>query len=404
MDSDLGEERVVRKGTATYKRALGALFAIGVGAYALVYAPQPLLRVIGDAYEVTAAQSALIMSATTFSLALFVLFWGAMTTRISERTIIIGALAVAIIISVAIPFAPNWTILIALRAVQGVALAGPLTATLAWVGRHVEAPSIAQVSGLYIAGTTVGGMAGRLLSGFANELTDDWRMGIASVSIMSVILGGIAHVLLPRTKGKKQRVTRAPRPDSSWQRRQRFVAYGFALVGMGMFVGIFNVLVYRVAEPPWNLGTAVTSMFFLSYLTGTLSSARAGDLVKRLGQRGLMIVGTITMAIGVALTIPTSLVTLWLGLFILCAGFFGMHALSSGRASGMHPRPGTGSGLYLMFYYIGSSVGGIVFGFGWDIGQWPMVLIMAASSLIVILVLSLFVSNVEPSSPDAKME
>ncbi|NLW13249.1 MAG: MFS transporter, partial [Trueperella sp.] len=62
-----------------------------------------------------------------------------------------------------------------------------------------------------------------------------------------------------------------------------------------------------------------------------------------------------------------------------------------------------GSGLYLMFYYIGSSVGGIVFGFGWDIGQWPMVLIMAASSLIVILVLSLFVSRAEPHATDAKM-
>lgn len=203
MDTDNGEERVVRRGTTPYKRALTALFAIGVGAYALIYAPQPLLRVIGQSYEVSAAQSALLMSATTFALAFFVLFWGAMTSRIAERTIIIGGLAGAILISVIIPFAPNWPLLIALRALQGIALAGPLTATLAWVGRHVEAPSIAQVSGLYIAGTTVGGMTGRLLSGFVNELAGDWRFGIAAVSIMAVVLGGVAHLLLPRAKGQE---------------------------------------------------------------------------------------------------------------------------------------------------------------------------------------------------------
>ncbi len=404
MASELGTGDLVRKGTQEYRRALGALFAIGVGAYALVYAPQPLLRVIGSIYDVPAAQAALLMSATTFSLAFFVLVWGALTARVSERLIIIGGLAVSIIISIVIPFAPNWPFLIGLRAIQGVALAGPLTATLAWVGRHVEAPSIAQVSGLYIAGTTVGGMAGRIISGVVNEITGDWRIGIAAVSAMSVILGGVAHLLLPRSQGKKFGSARKPRPDSPWKSRQRFISYAFAMVGMGMFVGIYNVLVYRVAEPPWNLGTSVTSMLFLTYLSGTLASARAGTLVSMLGQRGLMIFGTLTMAVGVALTIPTSMVTLLLGLFVLSAGFFGMHALSSGRASGLHPKPGTGSGKYLMSYYIGSSVGGIVFGYGWDVGQWPGVMIMVASSLVVILVMSLFVSNAEPVTPDVRME
>lgn len=173
---------------------------------------------------------------------------------------------------------------------------------------------------------------------------------------------------------------------------------------MGMFVGIYNVLVYRVAEPPWNLGTSVTSMLFLSYLAGTASSARAGTLVTRLGQRAVMYLGTATMAVGIALTIPTSHITLWLGLFVLCAGFFGMHALSSGRAAFLHPQPGTGSGLYLMFYYLGSSAGSIVFGFGWDTGAWPLVVVMSVGCLIIIGVLSTFVSDAKPADPDATLK
>lgn len=38
-------EDLVRRGTSVYWRTLGALFSIDVGAHALMYAPQPLLRV-----------------------------------------------------------------------------------------------------------------------------------------------------------------------------------------------------------------------------------------------------------------------------------------------------------------------------------------------------------------------
>lgn len=391
--------QLVSRGTSDYGRALGALFCIGIGAYALTYAPQPLLRVIGEEYGVGASQSALLLSAATFGLATSVLIWGAITSRVSERRVIIGGLAAAVLVSLIIPFTHSWGIIVAQRVVQGIALAAPFTAALAWVGRHVELASVAQVSGLYIAGTTVGGMTGRLLSGFVNEMTGDWRMGLAAVSLLSAIMGGLAHLLLPATEGGTGGGEQPPpRPELPWYKRQRLVAYLFSLVGMGTFVGLYNVVVYRVSEPPLSMGTSVTSLLFLGYLAGTFTSARAGRLIASIGVRGAMIVGTVTMAVGVALLIPPSAYTLWPGLFILCGGFFAMHSIQSGRATSLHPKPGIGSGLYLTYYYAGSSLGGIGFGLAWDLGHWPAAMGLAFSALGVLAVLALLTSNGQPAS------
>ncbi|KTF05064.1 hypothetical protein HMPREF3167_02210 [Trueperella sp. HMSC08B05] len=390
--------QLVRRGTPDYGRALGALFCIGIGAYALTYAPQPLLRVIGDEFGVGASQSALLLSAATFGLAISVLFWGAVLARVSERRLIIGGLAGAVLVSLAIPLTHAWGVIVALRVAQGIALGAPFTAALAWVGRHVELSSVAQVSGLYIAGTTVGGMAGRLLSGFVNEVTDNWRIGLAAVSLVSAVMGGLAHLLLPATKGRAAGELPPPRPESPWRKRQRLLAYLFAFVGMGTFVGLYNVVVYRVSEPPLSLGTSVTSLLFLGYLAGTVTSARAGRLIARVGARGAMIAGTATMALGIALLIQPTVYTLWPGLFIICGGFFAMHSIQSGRATSLHPKPGIGSGLYLTHYYGGSSLGGILFGLAWDLGRWPAALGLAFACLGVVALFALLSSNAEPAS------
>ncbi|MFP7696182.1 MFS transporter [Trueperella sp. LYQ143] len=385
----------IRRGSREYRYALVSLFCLGISAFSLLYAPQPLLHTIGGEFRVTASQSAWLMSATMTGLALCVLMWGQLSARIGERKIIIGGLFGSVALCLVFPLLHTWWALIVVRAVQGVTLAGPIAAALAWVGRHIEAAAIARVSGLYIAGTTVGGMSGRLLSGIMSETFTSWRIGVAAVALFATALGGIFHSTLPQSAGMRREASLSVRPDSPAQRRQRILAYAYGLIGMGMFVGIYTVLVYRVAEPPWRLGTSVTSMLFLSYLAGTLSSAKAGALVMRWGLRPVMLFGVVTMAVGVGLTIPTNIVTLWVGLFVLCSGFFGMHALSSGRAAGLHPYPGRGSGIYLMCYYVGSSLGGILFGHCWDIGRWPAVLALIAGCLIALAVIASAVRSEE---------
>ena len=397
---DEGKPELMRYGTPAYRRALTALFAIGIATFAQLYSIQPLLHQVGQEFDVAAGQTSWLMSSTTITVAIFVLVWGVLAERIGARTIIIGGLAIATLTAIGVGIAPNWSVLVGLRFLQGIALAGPTAATLAWVARKVEPTAVTKVSGLYIAGSTVGGMTGRLMSGFVTELTN-WRGGLLTVAAFAAIMGALAHFLLPRAKGRKIVRQTVFEPDTSWRRSQRFGSYVFAFVGMGMFVGVFNVLGYRIALPPWSLGPGIGSMLFLSYIAGTVASSKAGDLTRRFGSRRVMLLGWVTMAIGLALTIPNNLITLWIGLFVLCAGFFGNHTIASSRATRLHPRSGSGSGMYLMGYYGGSSLGGIALGYAWDAGQWTGTLLAAAASLVVVLVVILFIQDQPKDTADA---
>lgn len=396
---DPDHEELIKKGSPEYQRTLIAVFCIGVAVMTMLYSVQPILRTVGQEFEVPATQTAFLMSATTLTIATFVLAWGVLAGRIGERPVIMGGLILSVLASLLLPLAQDWTMLVAIRALQGVAIAGPAAATLAWISSNIHVISIAKVSGIYIAATTVGGMLGRILSGFVTDLFT-WRVGTFSVAVFGTLLALVAYFLLPqrgRRRWREKAALHAQRaPDSRWKKKQRILSYMFGFVGMVMFVGTFNVLGYRVAEDPWNLGPGIGSMFFLSYLSGTFSSSKAGDFLTRWDTRTVMYFGYATMAVGLVLTLPTNVLTLWAGLLIFCAGFFGIHSIASARASYFHPNHGRGSGIYLLSYYLGSSVGSVAFGLAWDQGQWNGTMIAAGVSMVVLFPILFSVSNRQP--------
>ena len=55
---------------------------------------------------------------------------------------------------------------------------------------------------------------------------------------------------------------------------------------MGGFVACYNYLTFRLEAAPLGLSTTVTSLLFLAYLAGTVSSPLAGRLSDRFGGDG----------------------------------------------------------------------------------------------------------------------
>ncbi len=60
-----------------------------------------------------------------------------------------------------------------------------------------------------------------------------------------------------------------------------------AFLLMGGFVACYNYLTFRLEAAPLGLSTTVTSLLFLAYLAGTVSSPLAGRLSDRFGRRRL---------------------------------------------------------------------------------------------------------------------
>jgi YNFM family putative membrane transporter len=128
---------------------------------------------------------------------------------------------------------------------------------------------------------------------------------------------------------------------------------------MGAFVAVYNALSFRLVAAPYHLSQVALAAVFLVYAIGSLSSRYAGLLADRIGRRAVLPAAIALAAGGLALTNVSSLPLIIAGIAILTAGFFAGHSVASswiGRCA--HKSPAQASALYLLAYYIGSSIAG----------------------------------------------
>lgn len=74
-----------------------------------------------------------------------------------------------------------------LRLRTGIALAGVPAMAMAYVAEEVDAASVDAAMGLYIAGSALGGMGGRLASSLLASIAG-WRAALALVEVVGLIM------------------------------------------------------------------------------------------------------------------------------------------------------------------------------------------------------------------------
>ncbi|MEU5092361.1 MFS transporter [Streptomyces sp. NPDC021356] len=347
-----------------YRRMSLALFLAGVATFALLYSTQALLPLISGEFGVAASEASWTVAAATGGLALFVLPMSALSERFGRRTVMTASLAVAVAVGLLVPFAPSLGALVALRALQGAALAGLPASAQAYLAEEVRPKALVTAIGLFVAGNSVGGMSGRVITGWVAQEWG-WRVAVGIVGLIAVACAVAFRVLLP-----------APRHFTPGSLRPRVLAgtvrdhlanpllrrlYAIGALFMTVFGGVYTVIGYRLTEAPFSLPQGIIGSIFLVYLVGTVSASTAGRLVGRVGRRGALYLAGGTTAAGLLVSLLGSVVLVLLGLVLITAGFFAGHAVASSAVSrtAAHGRA-QASALYQSAYYIGSSVGSTV--------------------------------------------
>ncbi|MFF3570766.1 MFS transporter [Nocardia jiangxiensis] len=89
-------------------------------------------------------------------------------------------------IGLLLPFSPTLEVLLTGRALQGVALAGVPAVAMAYLAEEIGAGGLGTAMGVYISGTTLGGLAGRLIPSFTLE-AESWRWAAAAVGVAATL-------------------------------------------------------------------------------------------------------------------------------------------------------------------------------------------------------------------------
>jgi len=364
------------KGSRDYGRILAGLSCAGVATFAQLYSTQAVLPLMAADLDITAAEAALTISLATMGLAATVIPWSFLADRIGRVKAMMWGITAATILGLLVPLSANFTMLLVLRLLEGMALGGIPAIAIAYLNEEVSKAHAALAAGSYVAGTTLGGLSGRLVAGPVGELWG-WRSAALAVSVLATVAAVAFLVLVPRAKGfvpaRAAGLRSAIQTLGAHLRNIRLLAiYAQAFLMMGGFVAVYNYLGFRLSGAPFELPATVISLIFLAYLSGTVSSRWAAGLTTRFGRRNVLLAGLALAVAGLALTLTPSLVLILSGLVVFTGGFFAAHSIGSGWTGAIaNAGRAQAASLYNLAYYLGSSLlgwaGGLVFqSWGWD--------------------------------------
>jgi YNFM family putative membrane transporter len=367
-------EEFIRFGTPTFRRANLAMFAAGVATFGLLYCVQPLMPEFSRYYGVDAATSSLCLSLTSSLLAIAMLFAGVVSDAWGRRTIMSVSLVASACLVFLSAIAPGWASLLVLRSLLGLSLSGVPAVAMAYLSEEMHPDSIGLAMGLYIGGSAVGGMGGRLLVGIISDHFG-WRIALGAMSVIGLIAALLFYRSLPPSRHFSAHPVRLG--DLTGRYRALFddrglrwlFAEGFLL--LGAFVTVYNYIGYRLTAAPYGLSQTSVGLIFSVYLVGTISSTWVGHLAGRLGRRKVLWAMYALMLAGVALTVLAPLWIIVAGIVVITFGFFGGHSIVS---SWVGRRASAGKGhaasMYLFFYYLGSGVAGSLGGLFYSARGW----------------------------------
>ena len=394
-DADL-----IQTGTPEYRRLSVAMVMAGFSTFSLLYSAQPLLPEFTARFGVTAEAASLAVSLATGPLAIGILIAGWIADRIGRRPVMIFSLAGAALFGSLAALAPTWETLLLLRCLSGIALAGVPAVAMAYVSEEVAPSAISPAMGLFIAGSAIGGMIGRLGAAIVAEWFG-WRFGIGAIGLFSIAAAVIFSVFAPKSRGFSAMRHTLASFAAGYRKvltdRALLLLYLEAFLMMGAFVTIYNYIPFLLIADPYRLGHAEIGAIFLLYILGSASSAGFGRRAGRTGVRRTFWIPVLLLLVGICATAAGPLWAIIAAIGIVTIGFFGAHAIASSWVSRRAFRErGYASAVYLFCYYVGSSVLGSAGGILWSHSGWPGVVAFCALLSLAALVIAVLVARIPP--------
>lgn len=383
-----------RPGSPGYRRTMGAIFAAGMATFVLLYDVQALLPELARAFDVSPARGTLALSLTTASLAVSLLVAGPLSEVVGRTRLVHLSLWSSALVGLGCALAPSWEALLGLRLLQGITLAGLPAVATAYLREELHPSAHGRAFGLYIGGTALGGMVGRVVTAPVTDAAG-WRWGLAAAAGFALVCAALVAWLLPASRNFTARpanvATVLDQARGALRDRALLALYVLGACGIGTMVAVFNALGFRLSSAPYDLSVGTISLVYLVYALGTVSSTVSGRVADRIGRRATIPAGCAVALTGALLTLSGSLPVIVLGMGALTVGFFCVHGLASGWVTSRAHLAGVSTGqaaaFYLFAYYVGASVFGNLGSTAWTYAGWNGVVALASMLLLTVCVM-----------------
>jgi predicted MFS family arabinose efflux permease len=345
-----------------------------------------MLPSLASEFSTTTGQAARAISGFALAYGLLQLFYGPLGDRHGKARVVGFATLACTIGSVASAMSPSLDWLIVSRVLAGMAAAGIIPLTMAWIGDSVSYESRQEVLARLLGATVFGMICGQWFGGLLSELFG-WRAPFIVLSLIFLISG----TMLTR---KARTVAHSSGADAgSIARRVRDVlSKPWARVVLAV-TSIEGALAFSaLAFIPSHLHAAfhlsmpaAGGIVALYGVGGLLYSRCARRLLARFGETGLAKLGGVCLGIAFA---AVAFAPTWPWALPACLvagfGFYALHNTLQTNATQMAPGArGTAMSLFACVLFLGQSLG--ILSAAWMVDRFSSSMVFASSAVGLLL-------------------
>jgi MFS transporter, YNFM family, putative membrane transport protein len=372
-----------------------ALFLCGCAAFLNLYATMSILQTFAAQFHISAKAAGWTITVTTLAVAITAPFVSRLTVRFEQRTVIAVAALLLALPALMTAYAGSFAEVLVWRFVQGLLIPVVFATSVAYIGDRWSGGTVTEVTSLYVAGTVLGGFAGRFVTGVMTEYVG-WREAFELLAVLSLMVGGFIQFLLPANRARAEPLKTAP---SSVFRPPLLAAYAVGFCVLFSQVAAFTYAGLYLGQPPFNLGPAALGTLYMVFLLALIVIPVAGRLSKARPHAELLAVAAMLGVSGSALTLVPSLWFIVAGLALSSTGVFLAQAAANAFTSATAGDNKAGAvGVYLTCYYLGGSCGAIVPALIWERWGWPGCVALIIGFQLLTLLIAL--TRCKPLKPE----
>ena len=371
-----------------------ALLLISVtSCYCVLYGPQVLVTRWITSYALSPIQASSLVYATLIPMSVAPLSYGIFLGVSDTRKVILRALGALALVTASLSYAESYSAILMCRLAQGVILPAILTAVMARLSATGPAYGPRLIT-YYLCTTVIGGLLGRLVSGYCADLVSLDAVWWLWSSICILVMIGLVSLPVYHVPFNNQVTTRKALVSALTLPNVGVTLLCSALM-FGGFASALNLLPLRAEELGITSGgmgeSSAVAHRYWGYLAGVVIALTARRIDQLCGGRGRApALGLVVMALSLIWgTLDLAYTPLSLMVLGLCIGLFITHPLLLAHLTQLSPSErGLMSGLYVSSYYIGGALcswlaGLYMTSFGWEWTLFTLAFILISASILV---------------------
>ncbi|NVZ19559.1 MFS transporter [Pseudomonas costantinii] len=372
-----------------------ALFLCGCAAFLNLYATQSILQTFAAQFHISAKTAGWSITVTTLAVAITAPFVSRLTGRFEQRTVIAVAALLLAVPALMTAYADSFTEVLVWRFVEGMLIPVVFATSVAYIGDRWRGGAVTEVTSLYVAGTVLGGFAGRFVTGVMTEYVG-WREAFELLAALSLMVGGFIQFLLPTNR---QQTSAVKASRSGIFHKPLLAAYAVGFCVLFSQVAAFTYAGLYLGLPPFSLGPAALGTLYMVFLLALIVIPIAGRLSKARPHAELLTVAAVLGVSGSALTLMPSLGCIVVGLALSSTGVFLAQAAANAFITATARDNKAGAvGVYLTCYYLGGSCGAIAPALIWERWGWAGCVTLIIGFQLLTLLIAL--TGCKPLKPE----